>query len=64
MIASNVWNFEILWVLEFFLQSELKKIILVKSSLCDMRFNLREMGFTSHQCDSSLPDIYMCSSTQ
>ena len=44
------------------IQSEVKKTILVKSNLCEVRFNPREMilrEVMSHQCDYSLLDISM-----
>ena len=53
-------EFELLWVFPVFwwlIQSEVKKIIWVKSTLHGGRFNPREMRFMSHLNDSSFLDI-------
>ena len=44
-------------MLNVFQCSEVKKMILVKYSLREARFNSREVRFTSHLSDSSLLDI-------
>ena len=56
------WDLKILWVFSCPVQSDVKKIILVKSSLCKVRFNPCEVTFSevmSHQCNYSLVDIYL-----
>ena len=80
--TTGNWNFEMLWFffvflgrageggeLRFSFQSKVKRKILVKSSLHEVKFNARKVRFNpcrvkfmSHLSDSSLLDIWLFSS--
>ena len=53
--------YEFFKLFQSLVHSEVKKIISIKSSLREVRFNPREVRFTSHQSDSSLSDICLIS---
>ena len=55
-----LWVFQVFWWL---FQSEVKKIILVKSSLCEVRFNPHESRL-NHQSDCLLLDFKILSAEQ